>query len=398
MNGYLINDFLFLISPDDISVKYKIDDINDISNTGSLILNSSLRKYLKSIKEQIDNVSDKWDKYKKITNKYEYINSYVQIDKMNLTIPVCSYKPISRSYFKLIEIMNVFKLVQDVNSIQSFHLAEGPGGFIEAMVNYRKKTTDKYYGFTLMDKNQEVPKWVKIQDFLKKNKNINLLYGPKKDGNLYYKHNLDYFKEYHSNKYEFMTADGGFDYSVDFNHQEENSINLIFCEVLYTLVMQKINGCFVLKVFDTFHSLTIEILYILSYFYKEVYVYKPCTSREANSEKYIICKFFKNIENRNQIIEKLSERFNQLNDNKLKKIFNYSIHSYFISKVEEINAIYGQQQIENILLTLNYLKEGILQQKDKVEKIKQTNIKKCIQWCVNYEQPIHHYLQDLKSC
>ncbi len=391
MNGYLINDFLFFISPDDICIEY---DNNSINN----ILNESLRKYLKSIKEEIDNVSDKWDKYKKITNKYEYINSYVQIDKLNLTIPVCSYKPISRSYFKLIEIINVFKLVDNTNSIQSFHLAEGPGGFIEAMVNYRKNVKDKYYGFTLMDKNQEVPKWVKIQDFLKKNKNIILLYGPKKDGNLYFKHNLDYFKEYHKNKYEFMTADGGFDYSVDFNHQEENSINLIFCEVLYTLVMQKVNGCFVLKVFDTFHSLTVEILYILSYFYREVYMYKPCTSREANSEKYIVCKYFKDIQNRDEIIENLSLQFHKLNNNKIKKIFNYSMNSHFISKIEEINAIYGQQQIENILLTLNYLKEGVLQQKDKVEKIKQTNIKKCIQWCISYKQPFNNQLHDLKIC
>ena len=74
------------------------------------------------------------------------------------------------------------------------------------------------------------------------------------------------------------------------------------------------------------------------------------------------------------------------------------MNSHFISKIEEINAIYGQQQIENILLTLNYLKEGILKQMDKLEKIKQTNVKKCIQWCINYNQPVNHHLHDLKSC
>ena len=52
------------------------------------------------------------------------------------------------------------------------------------MVNYRKNKNDKYYGITLMTKDADVPKWNKIQDFLIKNKNINIIYGPKKDGNL----------------------------------------------------------------------------------------------------------------------------------------------------------------------------------------------------------------------
>ena len=45
---------------------------------------------------------------------------------------------------------------------------------------------------------------------------------------------------------DFITADGGFDYSVDFNKQEEISVNLIFCEILYALILQKQDGCFIL--------------------------------------------------------------------------------------------------------------------------------------------------------
>ena len=173
MTGYLINDYISSIYHQDITIKYE----NTLDN--DYILNNSLRVYLQEIKEEIDNVYEKWDKYKKITNKYEFINTNIQLEKIKNNHCVCSYKSISRSYFKLIEILHNFNFEFNTK-INSFHLAEGPGGFIEAMVNYRKNKNDKYYGITLMTKDADVPKWNKIQDFLTRNKNINIIYGPKR--------------------------------------------------------------------------------------------------------------------------------------------------------------------------------------------------------------------------
>ena len=58
--------------------------------------------------------------------------------------------------------------------------------------------------------------------------------------------------------------------------------------------MQKKNGTFILKIFDIFNKTSIDIVYLLSYYYKTVYIVKPNTSRYANSEKYIVCRYFKN--------------------------------------------------------------------------------------------------------
>lgn len=385
-NSYIINDYLFNITEHDIGVNFTIE------GDSNYLINDSLRDYLKKIKEEIGNYEDKWDIYKKYTNKYEYINT--NINSFNIKTPVCSYKPISRSYFKMIEILNNFKFNFD-KDISSFHLAEGPGGFIEALANYRENVNDNYYGITLMDGNNDIPKWNKISNFMKKHKNINLLYGPKNDGNLYYYHNLIYFKNNYSNNFEFITADGGFDYSIDFNKQEENSINLIFCEVLYALILQKYGGSFVLKIFDIFHKLTLEILYLLSFFYEKVYVYKPLTSREANSEKYIICINFQKKNNYKQIINKLIENFQELKEKKLKNIFNFDLNIYYLNKIQEINAIFGQQQIENIMNTINYIKDTNSNHNEKINKIKNNNIDKCIKWCKQYEQPIHKDLANI---
>ena len=57
--------------------------------------------------------------------------------------------------------------------------------------------------------------------------------------------------------------------------------------------MQQWGGNFVVKVFDCFTSGTIDIIYLLNMLYDKVHIIKPYTSRYANSEKYIVCKFFK---------------------------------------------------------------------------------------------------------
>tara|TARA_Y100000816_G_C26074816_1_gene565671 strand:+ start:530 stop:1711 length:1182 start_codon:yes stop_codon:yes gene_type:complete len=390
MSSYLLNEFLFSIDEEYIQPHYLKE------TQSNFIVNNSLRYYLTEIKMEIDKYPEKWEQFKKITNKYEYINTSCVLEKHKLNTCVCSYKPISRSYFKMIEILHYFKFNFPSN-MSSFHLAEGPGGFIEALQKFRNNKKDSYTGMTLIDDDKDVPKWNKIQNYIKQHPEIHLEYGPHRDGNLYYRHNLKYIFENHKNKYNFVTADGGFDYSVDFNKQEENSVNLIFCETLYALILQKEGGSFVLKVFDIFHKTTLEIIYLLCYFYNQVYVFKPHTSREANSERYIVCKDFRKKTNYENIIKQLMSGFYDLSKQKLSSIFNYDLNNFYLSKIQEINAIYGQQQVENILLTLNYIHDSY-NNKDKIEKIKHNNVEKCIKWCKEHNQAVAIVLQDLNCC
>lgn len=385
-SGYLINDFLFSINENNISVIYG-KEYND-----DFIANKSLKLYLRNIKAEIDKVHDKWDILKKYTNKYEFINTLVssQIDP-SIKVSVCAYKPISRSFFKMVEILNNYNFDFKEN-IKSFHLAEGPGGFIEALAKNRSNKNDVYHAMTLMDNHSDIPKWNKISNLTNISNNIKLLSGPRGDGNLYLKHNLDYVSKTFSNKMDFITADGGFDYSVDFNRQEENSINLIFCEVLFALIMQKEGGSFVLKIFDAFHRNTLEIMMLLCYFYDKVSIYKPLTSREANSEKYIICQNFKMTKNYSNIINNLKINFHDLRVQKLTKIFKYDINIFFLNKIQEVNAIFGQQQIENILSTMNHIHEyKNSENTEKLKKMKNNNIERCKKWCIEYNEPINQH-------
>ena len=89
-----------------------------------------------------------------------------------------------------------------------------------------------------------------------------------------------------------VTADGGFKW-VDENYQEQEAYALLLGEIIAALRVQAKNGNFVLKLFESFTMVTIKILYLLTSFYEECYLYKPFFSRDSNSEKYFVCKGFK---------------------------------------------------------------------------------------------------------
>ena len=353
------------------------------------LISNSLSYYLSDIKMKINDYEKEWDIFKKHTNPYEYIHTMIPNKKKYIS----KCKPLSRSYFKMIEIVHTFRLNDIFDNIKSFHLAEGPGGFIEALVQQRQNTGDIYVGMTILDENAEmddynIPAWKKSQQFLKENPNVFIENGADGTGNILNIENFVYCKEKYASSMDLITADGGFDFSNDFNNQEISIANLLFAQIAYALCMQKKNGSFVLKIFDCFMPHTIDLLFILSSFYDKVYITKPQTSRYANSEKYIVCKKFL-FSSCDDFYPFLYEAFtgacHNNNNNCIHRFLNIPISNYFLTKLEEYNSIFGQQQIENIYYTIS-----LIETKNKAEKIDaliKTNIQKCIPWCLKYDVP-----------
>lgn len=367
-------------------------EINDIEITYDkpydTLLSLSLQQYLSDIKKQIDINSDLWDSIKKYTNTYEFIHTIIP----NYNKSISTYKPISRSFYKMVEISNMLNIFKDFQnySIKSFHLAEGPGGFIEATSFLRQNKTDKYYGMTLVNNdnnNNNIPGWNKSTNFLKSNPNIIIDNGIDNTGNLLSVDNLIYCNKKYANSMNIITADGGFDFSFDFNKQEILASKLIFAQVSFAISMQMTNGHFILKVFDIFTKTTTDIIYLLSTLYKQVFIIKPYTSRLANSEKYIVCKYFKKPQP--LLINKIISEYSKLQNKLINFNFlNCKLHYYYIIKIEEYNAIFGNKQLENIRQTIQliYCKN----KKTKLETFKRYNIQKCIKWCEKNNIPFNN--------
>jgi len=349
-------------------------------------ISNSLYRYLLNIKTKIEE-NNQWDNIKKYTNPYEYINTPIPSQKHS----VCSYKPISRSYFKMIEIIKTFNLLDHfkkrTSDFCSFHLAEGPGGFIEALVNLRRNKDDIYIGMTLIDdKNDEIPGWKKSKDFLLKTHNVFLEKGVDGTGNILSLENLQHCYKNYGSKIDFITGDGGFDFTLNFNEQEKVMIPLLFAQVCYALLMQRQGGTFILKFFDCFMNATIDINYILSAFYEKVYIIKPNTSRYANSERYIVCTGFL-YNSSHYYYENIIRTFHSMlsNIHIVPRFLNLNIPYIFIKRIEECNAVIGQQQLENIYTTINLIDNK--HKNEKIEYLKKTNIQKCIHWCVEHDMP-----------
>ena len=399
------------------------DDLQPKTNN-TIMINKTLFCYLKNVKTKIDKCQHEWDKYKKYTNPHEYIHSIIPNTKQS----VCSLKPLSRSFYKMIEISTLLNIHNELpkNSCQTFHLAEGPGGFIEAVVKMRNNANDRYYGMTLInDQDHNVPGWHKSKHFLDQNKNVLIEYGKDGTGDLQNAENLLYCYEKYANSMDLITADGGFDFSYDFNNQETECTKLIFCQICFAIAMQKIGGTFVIKFFDSFTRVSLEMLYLLSALYEEVYFIKPNTSRHANSEKYVVCKKYRANADLQGFIMKLymiiqamqeqaqamqaqaqamqeqaqamqeqaqamQEQQQQHQQPQLEKniisLFAVEIPYLYSNRIEEYNAIFGQQQIENIHMTLQLILNN---KRDKLETMKKTHIQKCIEWCQKYNIPYH---------
>ena len=178
--------------------------------------------------------------------------------------------------------------------------------------------------------------------------------------------------------------------SSDFNHQEAISTQLIACQIAYAIAVQKRDGSAIIKFFDTFTTASLDLVYFLLLAYKDVSWVKPCTSRYANSERYAVCKGFR-LESVGGYVEKFCKMLENAEPGKaMTRMLECDIPYLVVNKVEEYNAIFGQQQIESIANTLNLIENP---KHEKVDAMKKANIGKCIAWCQKYKLPYNRTIQ-----
>ena len=360
------------------------------SEPSECLINESLHEYLSKIKLKISEL-ETWDTMKKYTNPYEYIHTTIPGSRSS----VCKFKPLSRSYFKMIEMIRSLYLLDGFGPgpVHTFHLAEGPGGFIEAVrhvriVEHHAASSDELHGMTLVEESEHVPGWKKSREFLDQNPQVKIEVGKDGTGDVLSPDNLEHNFRQHRNSMHLVTGDGGFDFSSDFLNQESSAAELIFGQIAHGVLMQKKGGHMVIKLFDAFTRPTIEMIYLLTGLYKKVYVIKPNTSRYANSERYLVCKGFR-LDDSSDLFEVIMSAFRKIGDSKglrLKSVLGIRIPHYFITRLEEYNAIIGQQQIETINSTLQLIAAPFSVRNEKIEHLKKNNIMRCTQWCSKNRQ------------
>jgi len=395
----LLKKHSFILAHNDVKYPKLNIEINDSykKQDFQVKLYLLIEKYKNQIKNQ-----KLWDFSKKLSNNFEMI--HINSKNVNHNLGIANYDPISRSYFKMWEIIKDFHIIDfRKQNLKILGIAEGPGGFIEAIYNARKKYSSSYSDdcvcMTLRSYKNEIPGWKKSGRLFKENGTINVFYGTDGTGDLYKKHNLVALAELFQNeKADIVTADGGFDFSINYNEQESMVHRLIMSEIVGALSCLKKGGHFVLKIFDIFTNFTVKILYFLTIFFDNVNISKPFTSRPANSEKYLICKGFLGITE-----DYLMELFNIIEDwdilNEQRKcitdIFEMDVPIDFANCIKDYNLHVCSNQIKNILKTLSFMKLNL--DNSNINKIKQNQAILSSLWCKKYDVPMNIRSKYLKN-
>jgi hypothetical protein len=338
-----INTFLNVIPEDDI-------------NNCQIYISFSLYNFYNNIKMQIETIClqetnllfNNYEEIIKLVNPYEYIFSKVPGSKFS----VSKLKPISPTFYDFLEIFLTFNILDSFKSksIKSLHISSNFNDTNYCIEMLRENFIDDVF-FNFNEINEEINKTIN-------NSKIDIMI----------------FNIVHTNINSYI-------------------INLIKT-VMLILRFQSFSGTSIIKIEYIFHKPIIDLLYLLCSLFDKVYIIKPNSSNITTYEKYIVCKNF-NIINDDKLeiyksnYHKLNNFIQQLNNKNIKSIIDIEIPYYFINKLDDINIIIGQQQLESLDQIINIFKNK--NKEDKIENIKKTNIQKSVSWCEKFKIPCNKF-------
>lgn len=315
----------------------------------------SLVNYYSLIKDQIiemfkndpDLSNNSFDCACKLINPYEFIFSKVPGSKFS----VSKLKPKTNIFYDLFEIssnLNIFDSFKITHPIQFLHISPNYEDSIECFEMFRDNYPDNH---------------LFLEDF---NLNENLLNEIKLDFIFYQTDPSDYF------------------------------ISLVQT-IIIILRNQKISGTSIIKIQDIFHKPVIDILYLLSSLYEKVYICKPNTNNIVTFDRYIVCKNFLHDEESSNYLKfnylKLIIFLKKLENKNIVSILDFDIPYYFKNKIDDLNIIIGQQQLEALDQIISVYKNK--NKNDKIESIKKGNIQKSVSWCEKYKIPCNKFTEKI---
>jgi hypothetical protein len=183
----------------------------------------------------------------------------------------------------------------------------------------------------------------------------------------------------------------------DYNDTKQYIRNMILIFIIITKYQTNLGTC-IIKIDNIFYKAIIDIIFLLSSFYDKIILVKPIISNITKGERYIVCKSFNSdiLEHSNlinqldeQILTKINDN-NILTDKGVDSLINDEIPYYFLNKLEESNAVIGQQQLEAYDQIISIFKNR--NRDEKIENLKRQHIQKCIQWCEKNQLPHNKFI------
>ena len=292
-----------------------------------------------------DNVS--LEEFVKIINPYEYIFSIVPGSKFS----VGKLKPKTNLFYDLLEIITTLSVLDSrLVEMQSLVITPHHADVIQCVELLRENSNDTNDCFN------------EIKDTLTTSKR----------GSPY---NFVFFEAYNSAQNVYI-------------------INLMHI-IMVIFKRMASGGTCIIKIDCIFHKPVIDALYLLTSCFEKVYIIKPNTNNITTFEKYIVCKHFLINENKrivyNRNYDTLATYLNKIDNKNTLALINSNTPCHFINKLNDINTIIGQQQLESLHHILNILKSR--NKDDKIDLLKKTHIQKSVIWCEKFKLPCNKFTE-----
>lgn len=260
----------------------------------------SLKQSLNAVKDELNDFPlQDWHSHTRRRNKAGNVIWQLR-KKIDPELP-------TQAWCKFYENASAFPLVPqkavDQKCLNSIHLCEAPGAFITSLnhflhVNYGNDFKFDWRAVTLNPYYEGNPLSCMINDDRLILKTLDKwLFGKDNTGDLMNKENLLDIIEKSSELEEILlvTADGSIDCQNNPAEQEDIVSWLHSCETIAALHMLAPGGSFLIKMFTFYEQSSICLLYLLNCMFKNVTVNKPVTSKEGNSEVYVVCCGYKGL-------------------------------------------------------------------------------------------------------
>ncbi|XP_014242654.1 cap-specific mRNA (nucleoside-2'-O-)-methyltransferase 2 isoform X2 [Cimex lectularius] len=258
---------------------------------------------LQKLKEELNGVKSKLNSYN-LADWHDHTrkNNYAGTVMRSLR----KFQPefLTQAWCKFYEVVSRYKLIPKQclkkKLLNSVHLCEAPGAFIASLNHFLKLNHPeiewKWFATTLNPyyEGNDLQHMVNDDRFI-----INTLenwwFGNDETGNVYGDNYLSSLIE----KTKFLhpvylvTADGSIDCLSDPAEQEKKVVHLHFTETVCALNILERGGSFLLKTFTMFECDTVCLMYLLRCCFTHINVFKPVTSKEGNSEVYVVCLGYK---------------------------------------------------------------------------------------------------------
>jgi hypothetical protein len=352
----------------------KVDISLTITNTKiKPYISNTLINYHNSVKNEIyqlcrKNLSDDekirafYNEMMKNINPYEYVFSKVP----GSVFSVSKLKPKSILFYDLFEIIQTINILDSFknDNMNSLIIGKNYEDSLECLEILREYYTDDNF-FCYTEYNSNLHNWIK------------------------------------NNKFNFIIYEIDEIMCTDNNNANNNYIINLLEILLIVINYLKQNGVVIIKIENMFHKSIIDIIYIFCSLFEKTYIIKPNTSNITTFDKYIVLKNFYLTSdkfdlfyNYTKIIQEFIDKYKNNNESiNISSIIDYELPYHFLNKIDDINLIIGQQQLEVFVHLINILK--LENKEEKLELLKKNNLQKSVQWCEKHRIPCNKFSEKI---